>query len=155
MLDVLWQIGIVSLVLVFGIIIGLASGFVRLSKKTATGVAIGYGGAIIILSFFITRYIDTVQKMVYGYTFAIFMVIAIIIICAGFYTIREWKLHRIINASCVAMTISCPCCIGFIIAVIVLASPFIGVSTSILGLYAAVLLSITTLALYFASGAVV
>ena len=56
MLDLLWQIGILSAVLVFGIKIGLASGFVRLSKKAATCVAIGYGGAILILTFFISRY---------------------------------------------------------------------------------------------------
>ena len=156
MLDVLWQIGIFSVVLVFGIIIGLASGFVRLSKKTATGVAIGYGCAILILTFFISRYFDVVHKMVYDYNFAIFIVIGIVIIGVGFYTIREWNLHHKPNAnpSCIAMTISFLCCIGSIIAVIVLASPFIG-STSIVGQYVAVLLSITILAFYSASDAIV
>jgi predicted transporter len=157
MLDLYWQIGILSVVLVFGIIIGLASGFVRLSKKAATGVAIGYGGVIIILTFLITNYVDIVHKIVYDYNFAIFMAIGIVIICAGFYTIREWNLHRETNAkaSCVAMTVSCPCCIGAIIAVIILASPFIEVSTLLVGQYAAVLLSITIIAFYFASDAVV
>jgi predicted transporter len=157
MLDLYWQIGILSVVLVFGIIIGLASGFVKLSKKAATGVAIGYGSVLIILTFFIAKYVDIVHKMVYDYNFAIFMVIGIVIICAGFYTIREWKLHRETNAkaSCVAMIVSCPCCIGAIIAVIVLASPFVEVSTSLVGQYAAVLLSITIIAFYFASDAIV
>jgi predicted transporter len=157
MLNLLWQIGLLSVVLVFGIIIGLSSGFMRLSKKVVACLAIGYGGTILILTFFIARYVDTVHKIVYDYNFAIFLVIGIVIICAGFYTIREWKLHRITNANInsVAMTVTYPCFIVSIIAVIVLASSVIGVSTSLIGQYAALFLTITILAFYFASGAVV
>ncbi len=82
---------------------------------------------------------------------------AVVIIYAGLHTIREWKVHQKnhATASCAAMIAPCPCCFGAVVAAIVLASPFIGVSTSFVGQYAAVFLSVTILAFYFASGAIV
>ncbi len=157
MLELLWQLGILSAVLVFGVKIGLASGFAGLSKKFAALIAVGYGLGILLLSFLVSGYTDIVYKVVYDYNFVIFLVMAVIIIYAGFHTIREWKVHRKnqAKASCAAMIAPCPCCFGSIIAAIVLASPFIGVSTVFVGQYAAVFLSITILAFYFASGAIV
>ena len=43
MLELLWQIGILSTVLIFGIKIGLAMGFAGLSKKIGIAIAIVYG----------------------------------------------------------------------------------------------------------------
>jgi len=157
MLELLWQLGILSAVLVFGVKIGLATGFAGLSKKAATAVAAGYGAGIYILTFLISGYMDIVYKVVYEYNFAIFTAMALVIIYAGFHTIREWKVHRKnhATASCAAMIAPCPCCFGAVLAAIVFASPFIGVSTVFVGQYAAVFLSITILAFYFASNAVV
>ncbi|OEC88711.1 MULTISPECIES: DUF2162 domain-containing protein [Methanobacterium] len=157
MLELLWQMGILSAILVFGIKIGLASGFAGLSKKAAVGVSAGYGLGIFILAFLVSGHTDIVYKVVYDYNFAIFLAMSVIIMYAGFHTIREWKVHRKnhAKASCAAMIAPCPCCFGAVIAAIVLASPFIGVSTVFVGQYAAVFLSITILAFYFASGAIV
>lgn len=149
--------GILSAILVFGVKIGLASGFAGLSKKAAVGMAAGYGLGIFILAFLVSGHTDIVYKAVYDYNFAIFLAMSIIIMYAGFHTIREWKVHRKnhAKASCAAMIAPCPCCFGAVIAAIVLASPFIGVSTAFIGQYAAVFLSITIIAFYFASGAIV
>lgn len=157
MLELLWQLGILSAVLVFGVKIGLASGFAGLSKKAAVAISVGYGLGILILSFLISGYTDVVYKVVYDYNFVIFLVMAVIIMYAGFHTIREWKVHRKdhARASCTAMIAPCPCCFGAVIAAIVLASPFIGVSTIFVGQYAAVFLSLSILVFYFASGAIV
>ena len=157
MLELLWQLGILSAVLVFGIKIGLASGFAGLSKKAAVAVSVGYGLGIFILAFLVSGYTDIVYKVVYDYNFAIFLAMSVIIMYAGFHTIREWKVHRknYARASCAAMIAPCPCCFGAVIAAIVLASPFIGVSTAFIGQYAAVFLIITILTFYFASGAIV
>jgi predicted transporter len=157
MLELLWQLGILSAALVFGVKIGLAAGFAGLSKKAAAAIAAGYGAGIYILTFLISGYTDLVYKVVYDYNFAIFTAMALVIIYAGFHTIREWKVHRKnhAKASCAAMIAPCPCCFGAVLAAIVLASPFIGVSTTSVGQYAAVFLSITILAFYFASNAVV
>jgi predicted transporter len=157
MLELLWQMGILSAVLVFGIKIGLATGFAGLSKKAATAIAVSYGAGIFILTFLISGYTDMVYKLVYDYNFVIFLVMAVIIIYAGFHTIREWKVHRKnhAKASCAAMIAPCPCCFGAVVAAIILASPFIGVSTAFVGQYAAVFLSLTIMAFYLASGAIV
>lgn len=157
MLELLWQLGILSAVLVFGVKIGLATGFAGLSKKAAAAIAAGYGVGILILTFLVSGYTDIVYKVVYDYNFAIFLAMAVVIIYAGFHTIREWKVHRKNHskASCAAMIAPCPCCFGAVVAAIVLASPFIGVSTAFVGQYAAVFLSMTILAFYLASGAIV
>jgi len=157
MLELLWQMGILSAVLVFGVKIGLASGFAGLSKKAAVALSAGYGLGILILTFLVSGHTDIVYKVVYDYNFAIFLAMSVIIMYAGFHTIMEWKVHRKNHAkvSCAAMIAPCPCCFGAVIAAIVLASPFIGVSAAFVGQYAAVFLSITILAFYFASGAIV
>jgi len=157
MLELLWQLGILSVVLVFGVKIGLATGFAGLSKKAAAATAAGYGAGIYILTFLISGHVDIVYKVVYEYNFAIFTAMALVIIYAGFSTIREWKVHRKnhAKASCAAMIAPCPCCFGAVLAAIVFASPFIGVSTAFIGQYAAVFMSITIFAFYFASDAVV
>lgn len=157
MLELLWQMGILSAVLVFGVKIGLAMGFTGLSKKAAAAIAAGYGAGILLLTFLISGYTDIVYKVVYDYNFAIFMAMSVVIVYAGFHTIREWKVHRKNHAktSCAAMIAPCPCCFGAVVAAIVLASPFIGVSTAAIGQYAAVFLSLTIMAFYFASGAIV
>ncbi|MBI5679316.1 MAG: DUF2162 domain-containing protein [Methanobacterium sp.] len=157
MLELLWQLGILSAVLVFGVKIGLATGFAGLSRKAAVAIAAGYGVGIYILTFLISGYTDIVYKVVYDYNFAIFLAMAVVIIYAGFHTIREWKVHRKnhAKASCAAMIAPCPCCFGAVVAAIVLASPFIGVSTAFIGQYAAVFLSLTIIIFYFASDLIV
>ncbi len=62
MLELLWQMGILAAVLVFGVKIGLATGFAGLSKKAATAIAVGYGAGILILTFIISGYTDMVIK---------------------------------------------------------------------------------------------
>ncbi len=157
MLELLWQMGILSAVLVFGVKIGLASGFAGLSKKAAVAIAVGYGAGIYLSAFLVSGCTDLVYKVVYDYNFVIFIVMAVVIIYAGFHTIRKWKVHRKnhAKASCAAMIAPCPCCFGAVIAAIVLASPFIGVSTAAIGQYAAVFLSLTIMTFYFASEAIV
>jgi len=156
MLELLWQLGILSSVIVFGVKIGLAAGFAGLSKKAAAATAAGYGAGIYILTFLISGYMDIVYKVVYEYNFAIFTAMALIIIYAGFHTIKEWKVHHKnhAKASCAAMIAPFPCCFGAVLAAIVFASPFIGVSTAVIGQYAAVFLTLTIIAFYFASDAV-
>ena len=41
--NVLWQVGIISAVIVFGVKIGLAAGLANLSKKYLAAICIGYG----------------------------------------------------------------------------------------------------------------
>ena len=157
MLELLWQLGILSAVLMFGVKIGLAMGFAGLSKKLAVAIAAGYGAGIFILSSLISGYTNILYKVVYDYNFILFMIMSLIIIYAGLITIKEWKVHRKnhAKATCAAMIAPCPCCFGVVLAAIVLISPLIGVSSAAIGQYTAVLLSLVILVFYFASGAIV
>jgi predicted transporter len=149
--------GILSAVLVFGVKIGLASGFAGLSKKAAALIAVGYGAGILALSYLVAGYTDLIYKIVYDYNSVIFLAMAVVIIYAGFHTIKEWKIHKKnhAKASCMAMIAPCPCCFGAVIAAIILASPFIGASSLAIGQYAAVFLAVTISIFYLASGAIV
>jgi predicted transporter len=157
MLELLWQLGILLAILVFGVKIGLVTGFAGLSKKSVGVIAANYGAGIYILTFLISERADMVYKVVNEYSFVIFMALALIITYTGFYTLREWKLHgknssKVLNAAMIAL---CPCCFGAVLAAIVLASPFTGVSIAFIGQYAAIYLSFTIVAFYFASGAII
>lgn len=156
MLEVLWQMGILSAALVFGVKIGLASGFAGLSKKAAAAIAAGYGVSILLLSNLVSGYTDLIYKIMYDYNFVIFLIMAVVIMYAGFHTIRDWKIHRKnhAKASCMAMIVPCPC-FGAVIVAIILASPFIGVSSMVIGQYTAVFLAVTIAIFYLASGAIV
>ena len=125
MLELLWQLGILSAVLVFGVKIGLAMGFANISKKTAVAIAAGYGAGIFILASLLTGYTDIVYKIFYEYNFVIFLLMSIVISYAGFHTIREWKVNHKnhAKASCAAMIAPCPCCFGAIVTATVIASP--------------------------------
>jgi len=157
MLELLWQLGILLTVLVFGVKIGLVAGFAGLSKKAAGVIAVNYGAGILILIFLISRHVDTAYKVVYEYIFLIFMTMALISIYTGFHTIKERKLHGKNSNDKVLYTsiVLCLCCFGAVLAAIVLASPFIGVSTAFVGKYVAIYLSLIIMTFYFASGAII
>jgi predicted transporter len=157
MLELLWQLGLLSTVLIFGIKIGLAIGFAGLSKKVAVAIAAGYGIGALVLASIISGYANLLYKVVYDYNFVLFSLMALIISYAGLLTIREWKVHHKnhAKATCAAMIAPCPCCFGAVVVAIVLVSPIIGVSSATIGQYAALLLSLTIGVFYFASGAIV
>ena len=82
-----------------------------------------------------------------------FAIMSLIIIYAGFHTIREWKVNQKnhAKATCAAMIAPCPCCFTAVLAAIIIASPLIGASSAIIGQYAALFLTITILVVYFSS----
>jgi predicted transporter len=157
MIGLLWQLGILSAVLIFGVKIGLAMGFSGLSKKVGILIALGYGLGILLLSTLITGSSNVIYKTILDYNFVMFAVMSLIIIYAGFHTIREWKVHQKnhAKATCAAMIAPCPCCFTAVLAAIIIASPLIGASSAIIGQYAALFLTITILAVFFSSGMIV
>jgi len=157
MLELLWQIGILSAVLIFGVKIGLAMGFSGLTKKVGVLIAIGYGLGIYVLSLIVTENSGILYQFIYDYNSILFGIMSVIIIYAGLHTIREWKVHQKnhAKATCAAMIAPCPCLFGSVTAAIILAAPLIGASAVVIGQYAALLITITILAVYFASGRIV
>ena len=82
---------------------------------------------------------------------------ASIMIIAGLFTIREWKIHdkNTSTATSLAIIAPCPCCFGSIIASVLIVAPTIGVSSLNLSWYAAVALVAVMIVTYFASNTIV
>ncbi|WP_459201743.1 DUF2162 domain-containing protein [Methanococcus sp. CF] len=156
MMDELWQLGLMSAIIIFGIKIGLSLGFSGLSKKVSASIIFLYGLGTLLLSKLASGYVDIIQTVIYEYNFVIFIVMSLMILYAGFHTIKEWKVNQKNSvASCsLAMIAPCPCCFGAVIASIVLISPTLGVSTFELGKYASLILMITIFTVYMLSDAI-
>lgn len=154
MMELLWKLGILSVVMVFGIKIGLAMGFAGLSKKITATIILGYGGGILLLTYIAGSFINEIQGFVYAYSSILGIVMAAVILYAGFHTLKEWKIHNkdSITTTCMAMIAPCPCCFGAAAVAIIIAAPMIGASAFAVGEYAAVFLMITMTICYLVSG---
>lgn len=153
MMSVLWQVGILASVLVFGVKIGLASGLANLPKKLFAVICIAYGGGVVLISAIASMYADQLIQAIYGYNSIFYIIMASIMIIAGLFTIREWKIHdkNTSTATSIAVIAPCPCCFGSIIASVLIVAPTIGVSSLNLSWYAAAALVAVMIVTYFAS----
>ncbi len=157
MMSVLWQVGIFASVLVFGIKIGLASGLANLSKKLFALICILYGGGVIGISAIASLFADQLIQAIYSYNSIFYIAMASIMIIAGLFTIREWKIHdkNTSTATSLAIIAPCPCCFGSIIASVLIVAPTIGVTSLDLSWYAAAALVAVMVVTYFASNTIV
>ncbi|WP_458404421.1 DUF2162 domain-containing protein [Methanobrevibacter sp.] len=157
MMSVLWQVGIFASVLVFGVKIGLASGLANLSKKLFAVICIAYGGGVVLISAIASLYADQLIQAIYGYNTIFYIIMASIMIVAGLFTIREWKIHdkNTSTATSLAIIAPCPCCFGSIIASVLIVAPTIGVSSLNLSWYAAGALVGVMIVTYLASNTII
>ncbi|MBE6499695.1 MAG: transporter [Methanobrevibacter thaueri] len=157
MMSVLWQVGIFASVIVFGIKIGLASGLANLSKKLFAIICIAYGGGVVLISAIASLYSEQLIQAIYSYNTIFYILMASIMIIAGLFTIREWKIHdkNTSTATSLAIIAPCPCCFGSIIASVLIVAPTIGVSSLDLSWYAAAALVAVMLVTYFTSNTIV
>ena len=156
-INLLWQLGILSAVLIFGIKLGLATGLANMSKKYLALVSIGYGGGVLILTEISSFYTEEITNLIYTYNFEFFLIMAAIMILAGIFTIREYKVfeRNTTAATCMAVIAPCPCCFGSIIVSIMLVAPTVGLGLFDLSIYVAGALVLTIIATYFASNIIV
>lgn len=157
MISLLWQLGVLSAVLVFGVKIGLASGLANLSKKYLVLICAGYGAGVLIIARIAGFYSDQLTELIYSYNVVFFLIMAAVMIVAGVFTIREWKVHEknTTTATCLAVVAPCPCCFGSIIVSILLVAPTIGLGAFELSQYVALALIATIAITYFASNIIV
>ena len=82
---------------------------------------------------------------------------ASIMIIAGLFTIREWKIHdkNTSTATSLAIIAPCPCCFGSIIASVLIVAPTIGISSLNLSWYASAALVAVMIVTYFASNTII
>ncbi|WP_458406387.1 DUF2162 domain-containing protein [Methanobrevibacter sp.] len=152
-INILWQLGILSAVLIFGIKLGLATGLANMSRKYLAAVSIGYGGGVLILTEISSYFTKQITDLIYTYNFEFFLIMAIIMILAGIFTIREYKVFEknTTAATCMAVVAPCPCCFGSIIVSIMLVAPTVGLGLMDLSFVVAGALVLTIVVTYFAS----
>ena len=152
-INILWQVGILSAVLIFGIKLGLATGLANMSKRYLALVSIGYGGGVLILTEISSFFTDQITDLIYTYNFEFFLIMAIIMILAGLFTIREYKVFEknTTAATCMAVVAPCPCCFGSIIVSIMLVAPTVGLGLMNLSAIVAISLVLTIVVTYYAS----
>lgn len=152
-INILWQVGILSAVLIFGIKLGLATGLANMSKKYLALVSIGYGGGVLILTEISSYFTEQITDLIYTYNFEFFLIMAVIMILAGLFTIREYKVFEknTTAATCMAVVAPCPCCFGSIIVSIMLVAPTVGLGLMDLSFVVAGALVLTIVLTYFAS----
>ena len=152
-INILWQVGILSAVLIFGIKLGLATGLANMSKKYLALVSIGYGGGVLVLTEISSYFTKQITDLIYTYNFEFFLIMAVIMILAGLFTIREYKVFEknTTAATCMAVVVPCPCCFGSIIVSIMLVAPTVGLGLMDLSFVVAGALVLTIVLTYFAS----
>lgn len=157
MMGVLWQFGIFAAILVFGIKVGLASGMANLSRKLFAIICVGYGGGVLIISAIASLFAQQLTQAIYSYNSIFYMIMALIMIIAGLFTIREWKVHNhnTSTATSLAVIAPCPCCFGSIVASIIIVAPTIGVGAFYLSWFAAAALVAVIIIAYFSSNIVI
>ena len=82
---------------------------------------------------------------------------ASIMIIAGLFTIREWKVHdkNTTTATCLAVVAPCPCSFGAIIASVLIVAPTVGFSFMGLSKYVAAALLVVMIVTYFVSNTII
>lgn len=155
-MNILWQVGVLAAVLVFGVKIGLASGLANLSKKLFAGICISYGVGILIISSIASLYSDQIISVIYTYNSLFYIIMAAIMIIAGLLTIREWKIHgkNTSKATSIAIIAPCPCCFGSIVASVLIVAPIVKVSFINLSIIVAIALIAVMIVTYFTSNIV-
>jgi predicted transporter len=152
-ISILWQVGILSAVLIFGIKLGLATGLANMSKRYLAVVSIGYGLGVLILTEIASFFTTQITDLIYTYNFEFFLIMAVIMILAGIFTIREYKVfeRNTTAATCMAIVAPCPCCFGSILVSILLVAPTVGLGLMDLSVIVALALVLTIVLTYFAS----
>ena len=153
----LWQLGMFAAVILFGSKLGIASGLAKLSKRNLALLCLGYGGGIMLLSAIASLYTVEISEIINNYNSIIYLIMAVIMIFSGIYTIKEWKNHErnTMRTSRMILVAPCPCYFGSILASIIMAAPTVGLGAFYLSQYVAIAMVSVILLGYFASNLIV
>ena len=157
MFSALWQVGVFAAVILFGTKLGIASGLANLSKRNLALLCLAYGGGIMLLSAIASLYTSQMTEIINSYNSIIYLIMAIIMIFSGIYTIKEWKKHEnnTMRTTRMILVAPCPCYFGSILASIIMAAPTIGLGAFSLSQYVAIAMVLVILLGYFASNLIV
>ncbi|MGQ9558299.1 MAG: DUF2162 domain-containing protein [Desulfurispora sp.] len=157
MLTALWKIGVLSSTAIFGLKAGLALGLSGLSRRLVLPLLLTYAVGLYGLIRLIGPRAGPWQQLAEKYSYAVFLAMAVLIIWAGFHTLRAHQVEccDISHISWLALAAPCPCCYGAVALTVLLAAPLLGVATPRLGLWAAGVLAAVSLLAYLAAGLLV
>lgn len=153
MAELTWECLIISLVLLFGINIGLAIGLTEFHKKKAAAISILYGLVSLILSILANFLNNSLYNFINYYIPGILGFIGIVILLSGIYTIKNWKHTKkeFDSIQSAAMLSSSICYfVGFTAAAILL-SKEITISFTEFNLIMAIVIILTIMGLYLFS----
>jgi predicted transporter len=120
-------------------------------------LCLGYGGGIMLLSAIASFYTSQMTEIINNYNSIIYLVMAIIMIFSGIYTIKEWKKHErnTMRTTRMILIAPCQCYFGSILASIIMAAPTVGLGAFSLSQYVALAMVLVILIGYFASNLIV
>ncbi|MDO5849400.1 MAG: DUF2162 domain-containing protein [Methanobrevibacter sp.] len=155
-MNMLWQLGVIAAVLVFGFKLGLASGLADIPKKLFAGICGSYAIGVLIVSYIASFFADELTAAIYSYNSLFYVLMALIMIFAGLLTIREWKVHEknTSTATCLVVIAPCPCCFGSIVVSILVVAPAIGIGIFHLSIIVAIALVAVMAITFFASNTI-
>ena len=110
-----------------------------------------------LLSAIASLYTSQMTEIINNYNSIIYLIMAIIMIFSGIYTIKEWKKHEnnTMRTTRMILVAPCPCYFGSILASIIMAAPTIGLGAFSLSQYVAIAMVLVILIGYFASNLIV
>ncbi|MCE7699337.1 MAG: DUF2162 family putative transporter, partial [Methanobacterium paludis] len=129
MAELVWECLIISIVLLFGVNIGLAMGLTRINKKKALVISVSCGLILLILSIIANLVNSLLYTIIGSYISIILGVIGAVILLSGVYTIDKWKRTKeeYYPFLSVAMVSSSICCFaGFASAAVLLSNEMKG-----------------------------
>jgi len=149
----LWQICFTSIILAFGVEIGLFSKLTKLNKKLFLLLCILYSVIIYATIFLLSSHIEELSKLVYSSTMVIYILIAIIMIVIGLFIIKETNkkrpnISKFIIITNIAMFF---CCIISIIMNIIIISTMVDITLNEIRFFTIILLLISMILAYLLS----
>jgi predicted transporter len=91
MAELIWECLIISIVLLFGINIGLAMGLTEIRKKEALVISVSYGLITLILSTLANFLNNALYSVIDYYIPAVLGIIGVVTFLSGIYTINKWR----------------------------------------------------------------
>ena len=149
----LWQICFVSIILAFGIEIGLFSKLTKLNKKAFLLLCIIYSIIIYISTVLLSGSITELSKWAYNSTMIIYLLIGIIMMIIGLFIIKETnnnkpQISKFIIITNIAMFF---CCIISIIMNIIIISTMVNITLNEIRIFTIALLLISMILTYLIS----
>ena len=149
MAELVWEGLIISLVLLFGINIGLAMGLTELHKKKALIISVSCGLILLILSI-IANLVNSILYTVTGRCISIILgVIGVVILLSGIYTVDKWRKTKKVYypfLSVATLSSSICCFAGFAFVAVLLSKE---IKTSFLEFSAFMAITLVVMVMFF------